>query len=44
LTEEQGETLETYLQANLFMLECLKLAAVSNRKAIEDSVLLPPVV
>jgi len=44
LTEQQMETLETYLRANLLMLECLKLAAVSNRKAIEDSVLLPPVV
>ncbi len=44
LTEQQVKTLETYLQANLFMLECLKLAAVSDRKAIEDSVLLPPVV
>jgi len=44
LTEEQIETLNTYLRANLLMLEYLKLAAVSDRKAIEDSVLLPPVV
>jgi len=44
LTKKQVDTLETYLRANLFMLECLKLAAVSDRKAIEDSVLLPPVV
>ncbi len=44
LTEEQKKTMDTYLRANLFMLECLKLAAVSDRKAIEDSVLLPPVV
>jgi len=44
LNERQIETLNKYLQANLLMLECLKLAAVSDRKAIEDSVLLPPVV
>lgn len=42
LTEQQIEILKTYLRANLFMLECLKLAAVTDRKAIEDSVLLPP--
>lgn len=42
LTEQQVETLETYLRANLLMVECLKLAAVTDRKAIEDSVLLPP--
>lgn len=44
LTEQQIKTLETYLRANLLMLEYLKLAAVSDRKAIENSVLLPPVV
>jgi hypothetical protein len=44
LIMEQVEMLNTYLQANLLMLEYLKLAAVSDRKAIEDSVLLPPVV
>jgi len=44
LTKQQIKTLETYLQANLLMLEYLRLAAVSDRKAIEDSVLLPPVV
>jgi len=44
LTKKQVETLETYLRANILMVDCLKLAAVSDRKAIENSVLLPPVV
>jgi len=44
LNRRQIETLNKYLRANVLMVECLKLAAVSDRKAIEDSVLLPPVV
>ena len=51
LTDKQVEMMNSYLSANWLMVECLKLVAVSDgkvavsdRKAIEDSVLLPPVV
>jgi hypothetical protein len=40
LTEEQTGKLASYLEANELLVECLKLAMVSDRKAIEDRVLL----
>jgi len=40
LTEVQVKKLGSYLEANIFLVECLKLAMVSDRKAIEDRVLL----
>jgi hypothetical protein len=39
---EQIERLNTYFEANRLLVECLNLACVSNRAAIEDSLLLPP--
>jgi len=37
---ELSEKLESYLEANVLLVECLKLAMVSDRKVIEDRVLL----
>jgi len=34
--------LEQYDKASFLLMECLQLAAVSNRKAIEDTLFLPP--
>jgi hypothetical protein len=42
LSNEQVELLEQYLQANLLFVECLKLAYVPDRAAIENQILLPP--
>ncbi|WP_140048553.1 NACHT domain-containing protein [Thioflexithrix psekupsensis] len=42
LTEEQFDKLATYLKDNLFLLECLKLAMVEDRQAIEDQLLYFP--
>jgi hypothetical protein len=41
-SEEQAERLAEYSEANRLLLECLKVAYVSDRGAIEDSLLLPP--
>ncbi|MEK7328359.1 MAG: hypothetical protein AAB217_24200 [Chloroflexota bacterium] len=42
LTNAQRERLDQYNTATILLAECLQLAAVSNRKAIEESLLLPP--
>jgi hypothetical protein len=42
LTAEQIKQISRYFEANLLLLECLKLAYVSDRQAIEDSLMLPP--
>lgn len=42
LSEKQVELLEKYLQANLLFVECLHLAYVPDRAAIENQILLPP--
>ncbi len=42
LSVEQIKRLNTYLQANQLLVECLNLAYVSNRTAIENGLLLPP--
>lgn len=42
LSKEQHELLEKYLQANLLFVECLNLAYVPDRAAIENQILLPP--
>ncbi len=42
LTDAQHERLDQYDTATILLAECLQLAAVSNRKAIEESLLLPP--
>ncbi|MBM4425473.1 MAG: hypothetical protein FJ030_19205 [Chloroflexi bacterium] len=42
LTEEQWRRLQEYDTATILLAECLRLAAVSNRKEIEESLLLPP--
>lgn len=42
LSEGQAELLEKYLQANLLFVECLHLAYVPDRAAIENQILLPP--
>jgi predicted NACHT family NTPase len=39
---QQGQCLAEYFQANRLLVECLKVAYVSDRGAIEDSLLLPP--
>jgi predicted NACHT family NTPase len=41
-TDEQEQRLDQYEQGTLFLVECLNLAAVSDRKAIENRLLLPP--
>lgn len=40
LTEKQTGKLASYFEANHLLIECLGLAMVSNRKAIEDKILL----
>ncbi len=42
LTAEQRERLEQYDNATILLAECLQVASVSNRKAIEESLFLPP--
>jgi hypothetical protein len=42
LDERQVNQLKNYFTANHLLLECLDVAYVSNRQAIEDSLLLPP--
>jgi hypothetical protein len=42
LSEERADRLADYFAVNCLLLECLDLAHVSNRQAIEDSLLLPP--
>ncbi len=42
LSDEQVTLLEKYLQANLLFVECLNLAYVPDRAAIENQILLPP--
>jgi hypothetical protein len=42
LTEEQWRRLNDYDYATILLAECLQLAAVSNRKEIEESLFLPP--
>ncbi|HUM70356.1 MAG TPA: hypothetical protein PLK31_16100, partial [Chloroflexota bacterium] len=42
LSGEQVKLLEKYLQANLLFVECLNLAYVPDRAAIENQILLPP--
>ena len=41
-TQKQIKRLIDYFQANRLLVECLNLAYVSDRAAIEDSLLLPP--
>lgn len=41
-TEEQEMQLSAYEDSTVLLAECLKLAQVSNRKKIEDSLLMPP--
>jgi len=42
LTRKQFEDLEGYIYANSLLLDCLKLATVSDREAIKNSLFLPP--
>jgi hypothetical protein len=42
MSGEQANRLAEYFAANRLLLECLDTAHVSNRQAIEDSLLLPP--
>ncbi len=42
LSAEQVALLDKYLQANLLFVECLNLAYVPDRAAIENQILLPP--
>lgn len=42
LSDGQVALLATYLQANLLFVECLPLAYVPDRAAIENQILLPP--
>jgi hypothetical protein len=41
-TDEQKKQLNEYEDATVLLSECLKVAQVSNRKKIEDSLLMPP--
>jgi hypothetical protein len=41
-TEQQIKLLGDYFSANSLLLDCLKLATVSNREAIKNSLFLPP--
>lgn len=43
LTEEEAEQVTPYLNSTALLLRCLKNACVSNRAAIEDRLLRPPV-
>jgi hypothetical protein len=42
LSEEQFNTWVLYLKANRLLVDCLKIAYVRDREAIEDQLLLPP--
>jgi hypothetical protein len=42
LSEEQTRRAADYLEATKLLRECLGLAAVSDRQAVEDTLLLPP--
>ncbi|MCB0000846.1 MAG: hypothetical protein KDE56_34015, partial [Anaerolineales bacterium] len=42
LTEEQWQIVVTYLRGNKLLLDCLDLATVRDRAAIEAQMLLPP--
>ena len=42
LSEADEEFLESYLTANLRLVECLELAAVTDREGIKSRLLLPP--
>ncbi|HRQ37672.1 MAG TPA: hypothetical protein PLD25_07135 [Chloroflexota bacterium] len=46
MTQESSDyfvnSVVNYLQANLLFVECLKLATVPDRAAIENQILLPP--
>jgi hypothetical protein len=42
LTVEQIIQLQLYLEANKLLIDCLRLAYVSDRAEIENSLLLPP--
>lgn len=42
ITEGQSEKLTNYFRANHLLIECLKLAVVTDRNLIEDGLLLPP--
>jgi hypothetical protein len=42
LTEEQASRLNKYQEANILFISCLRLAYVSDRDGIENSLLLPP--
>lgn len=42
LSDEQKVVLVQYLKANLLLVNCMKIAYVPNRQAIEDQILLPP--
>ena len=42
LSYQQWKELDEYLAANQLLLECLNLAAVTNREASENLLLLPP--
>ena len=41
LSEEQADLLARYLEANRLLLECLAVASVPDREAIEAQMLLP---
>jgi predicted NACHT family NTPase len=41
-TDEQQQHIKQYEQGTVLLAQCLKLAAVSDRKAIENRLLLPP--
>jgi predicted NACHT family NTPase len=41
-TDEQSKHLHTYFRANRLLIECLDVARITDRTAIEDSLLLPP--
>lgn len=42
LTDEQNGQFRHYLEANILLVDCLKLAYVSDRDGIENNLLLPP--
>jgi len=41
-TDEQTQLLSNYFDANKLLLDCLKLATISDREAIKNSLFLPP--
>jgi hypothetical protein len=42
LSLEQAKRFADYLQASKLLLDCLQLASVADRTAIEERLLLPP--